>query len=136
MFYNCIKIKYYLFVFFLPLILSSQEILVKPYLQNTTSNSIVIMWEIFATDGYLEWGTSEELGNTTYVIGESSENGNYIFTATITNLNPNTKYYYRSVNNNTYSETYSFYTEDVTENEASTKMVVMSDMQYDSSFPN
>ena len=87
-------------------------------------------------DGYVEWGISESLQNTTYANSESSESGNYIFTATLNELTPNTKYYYRVVNENTYSDTYSFYTEDIINNEASTKMIAMSDMQTDASFPN
>ncbi len=129
--------KYYLIILLSPFILLSQNIIVKPYLQNTSSSSIVIMWEIDQIeDGYIEWGLSESLQNTTNANSESSESGNYIFTATLNELTPNTKYYYRAVNENTYSDTYSFYTEDIINNEASTKMIAMSDMQIDGSFPN
>lgn len=39
----------------------------KPYLQNTTTNSICIMWEINQnTGGYVEWGETEKLGNNEY----------------------------------------------------------------------
>ena len=56
--------KYYLIILLSPFILLSQNIIVKPYLQNTSSSSIVIMWEIEQIeDGYVEWGVSENLQN-------------------------------------------------------------------------
>ncbi len=126
-----------LILLLIPILLLSQSILVKPYLQNASYNSIVIMWEIDQNEnGHIEWGETENLGNITTANSENSESGNYIFTTTINDLNPNTRYYYKSVNGNTFSELYSFYTEDITSNEASTKMIVMSDMQKDSNFPN
>ena len=102
------------------------------------------MWEYnVLEDGYIEWGTTESLGNITNASVQNSISGNYIFTAIINNLNANTQYYYRSINNNTstlnnptYSQKYSFYTESITNTEASTKMIAMSDMQIDNSFPN
>lgn len=124
-------------VILLPLFTISQEILIQPYLQNASSGSIVIMWEVDQNkNGYVEWGISENFENTTYSTSENSESDNYIFTALLNQLTPNTKYYYRVINGNTYSETYSFYTEETTNNEASTKMIAMSDMQTDASFPN
>ncbi|MBF25497.1 MAG: hypothetical protein CMP49_03140 [Flavobacteriales bacterium] len=129
--------KYILVITLISYWLTSQNIIVKPYLQNASSNSIVIMWEFDQIeDGHVEWGISEDLNNTTIAEFENSSGFNYIFTATINNLSPNTKYYYRTVNYNTYSDVYSFYTEDLSTNESSTKMIIMSDMQTDSSFPN
>lgn len=120
-----------------PVLLLSQNILINPYLQNVSSSSIVIMWEVDQNEnGYVEWGTSENFGNTTDATSQNSESGNYILTATLNQLNPNTKHYYRIVSGNTYSEMYSFYTENTTNNEASTKMIAMSDMQLDGSYPN
>ena len=129
--------KYLSIILLAPFTLLSQEILVQPYLQNTSPNSITIMWEINQNEaGHIEWGISEELGNTTNAISESSALGNYIFTTELVNLTQNTKYYYRSANGNTYSELYSFYTEEIVNNEASTKIIAMSDMQMDNNFPN
>ena len=94
-----------------PFLLSSQEILIKPYLQNTTTNSICVMWEINQKTGeHVEWGETEELGNITNAISEASQLGNYILNANITNLSANTQYYYRAVNEDSTSDLYNFYT--------------------------
>ena len=55
--------KYSLIILLSPLLLLSQEILVQPYLQNASSSSIVIMWELDQVEnGHVEWGLSEILG--------------------------------------------------------------------------
>ena len=96
--------RYFLFFLSLPLlIISQQEIIVKPYLQNASPNSMTIMWEYSQIDdGEVEWGISQNLENSTTATFENSQNNNYIFTAVINNLSPNTKYFYRTVNNNIY----------------------------------
>lgn len=129
--------KFLIKILLFPVLVLSQNIIVKPYLQNMSFNSAVIMWEFNQNEnGLIEWGETEELGNITESNSENSESGNFIFTTIINDLNPGTRYYYRSRNGNVFSELYSFYTEETTESEASTKMIVMSDMQKDSSFPN
>jgi hypothetical protein len=120
-----------------PFLLSSQEILIKPYLQNTTTNSICVMWEINQKTGeHVEWGETEELGNITNAISEASQLGNYILNANITNLSANTQYYYRAVNEDSTSDLYNFYTNNNTSSESQTNIITMSDMQIDGNFPN
>ena len=66
---------------------------------------MTIMWEYSQIDdGEVEWGISQNLENSTTATFENSQNNNYIFTAVINNLSPNTKYFYRTVNNNIYAQ--------------------------------
>ena len=65
--------KYSLFTLLFPAILLSQNIIVKPYLQNTSTNSIVIMWELDQIeDGHVEWGEDTTLDNITIAEAENT----------------------------------------------------------------
>ena len=79
------------------------NLVVKPYLQNATPNSIHILWETDTyDDSIVEWGMYVFL--TEQIVGSSISNyGNSrIHTAQLTNLEPSTRYYYRVKYENEY----------------------------------
>ena len=122
---------------FLSSFLFSVDLVVKPYLQNATENSIVIMWE---TDGFtnsiIEWGISDEV--LIQLEGSSiiSYGSNRIHSVEITNLLPATRYYYRVLYDNNFTEIFNFITPPESSSERAFRIVAMSDMQQDGSNPN
>ncbi|MDD3586888.1 MAG: fibronectin type III domain-containing protein, partial [Thermoguttaceae bacterium] len=70
-----------------------------PMLQNPTPQSMNVVWAMKCPGtGYVEWGTSDKLGN----VARTCRLGLYayderIMTAEIEDLKPNTQYFYRTV---------------------------------------
>ena len=119
--------------------LLSVNLVVQPYLQNATSNSMHILWETDSdSQSIIEWGLSPFLTEAT--IGSSFLNygSSKIHTVELVNLVPYTQYYYRVVvgNYESYSDIYNFVTPPEGLSETSFRIVAMSDMQKDSSNPN
>ena len=113
------------------------EFVVKPYLQNATPNSIYILWETDSnSDTRVEWGTSTFLGNITSGTALYNSGNSQIHTVQLTDLQPDTRYYYRTVTSTLSSENYDFITPADPSSESSLKIVAMSDMQRDNSNPN
>ena len=132
------KLRYAL-IFFLTItgLLFPVNLVVKPYLQNATPNSIHILWETDSyTESILEWGMYVFL--TEQIVGSSIVNyGNSrIHTAQLTNLEPSTRYYYRVKYENEYSDLYNFITPPLASSEDAFRIVAMSDMQRDNSNPS
>ncbi|HIA06149.1 MAG TPA: T9SS type A sorting domain-containing protein [Flavobacteriales bacterium] len=131
--------KYTAAIFFSLLILQlkAQQLLVNPYLQDASPTSITVMWE---ADGQytslLKWGTSPALGDTVIATGEVSFLTSYIYTANLTGLLGNTKYYYRVNSGGVSSITYDFITPAEQSEEASFNLAAVSDMQQDGGNPN
>lgn len=128
-------------VFFSCLTLSafSQNIVVAPYLQNGNPTSMIIMWETdAANDGYVDWGiTGATLTNAVTSTSIGGEGSNRIHTALISNLNDDTKYFYKvRTFTGEESATYFFKTHPTKSSETSLNIVAMSDMQRDGSNPN
>jgi acid phosphatase type 7 len=116
---------------------SAQSIIVKPYLQNATSNSITIMWESSnCNPGIIEWGTSNSLGSIVAASLLNSQGSACIFTGNVIGLQPETKYFYRVATGNVFSPLYSFITPSLRESESSISLVAMSDMQKDNGNPD
>tara|TARA_Y100000589_G_C27194899_1_gene646344 strand:+ start:2818 stop:4599 length:1782 start_codon:yes stop_codon:yes gene_type:complete len=114
----------------------AQEFTIYPYLQNSSPNSIVIMWESsMYGNSVVEWGETELLGNVNSSTYEITYYPACLFTAEISNLKANTRYYYRVKNNNINTSVYSFITPSLPNDEASTTLVAMSDMQKDYNNP-
>jgi len=115
----------------------TQSFHIKPYLQNASTSSMVVMWE--TTSGYeslVEWGTTQTLGQTTSGTAETGYITSYIHTVELTNLNSNTHYYYRVHTGNLESEIFDFKTPAESSLELSTRLVVVSDPQRDNSNVN
>ncbi|MBC8311867.1 MAG: fibronectin type III domain-containing protein [Candidatus Marinimicrobia bacterium] len=114
-----------------------QSFHIKPYLQNASTSSMVIMWE--TTSGFeslVEWGPTQALGQTTYGTAETGYFTSYIHTVELTNLNSNTHYYYKVHTGNLESEIFDFKTPAEANLELSTRLVVVSDAQRDYSNVN
>ncbi|MBJ05351.1 MAG: metallophosphoesterase [Flavobacteriales bacterium] len=129
-------LKNIIMLFFFLSFCFAQEFTIYPYLQNSSPNSIVIMWESsMYGNSVVEWGETELLGNVNSSTYEITYYPACLFTAEISNLKANTRYYYRVKNNNINTSVYSFITPSLPNDEASTTLVAMSDMQKDYNNP-
>ncbi|MEG2335519.1 fibronectin type III domain-containing protein, partial [Chryseobacterium sp.] len=88
-----------------------------PYLQNPTPNSIIINWKTSSdNETTVYYGTSPTQLNvtvtgTTNIFTDTGYSNNYYYhTAKITNLQPNTKYYYKTKTGTSESSVYNFRT--------------------------
>jgi hypothetical protein len=129
-----------LFIFiFLCGLLFPVNLVVEPYLQNATPNSINILWETDSeSESILEWGMYVFLSETIFGSSFNNYGSSKIHTVELTDLLPNTRYYYRVVvgNYESYSNLYNFITPPEPSSEASFRIIAMSDMQRDNSNPN
>jgi len=120
-------------------LLFSVELIVKPYLQNATPNSIHILWETDTiSPSIVEWGVQIFLSESNSGSSFSNYGSSRIHTVELNNLEPSTEYYYRVVvgNYESYSNLYSFITPPLPSSESDFRIVAMSDMQRDNSNPN
>ena len=114
--------------------LIGQSIIVQPYLQNASANSITIMWEgSGCNSGIVNWGLTNSLGNITVASSVNSEGGACIYTAELTGLLYQTKYYYAVASGSSFSNTFDFITPELAQQEPAVNLVAMSDMQKDNS---
>ena len=128
--------KILLILFCLPIIVLSQDFTINPYLQNASPNSITIMWEYSNWDvSSVEWGNTDTLGNLDSTTFEITSSISCLFTAKLTSLQSNTKYYYQVNTGNSTSEMFDFYTPSTNIDEVPINIVVMSDMQKSDNNP-
>jgi len=110
----------------------SQSFNVKPYLQNMTPTSVHVMWETTSNDeSTLHWGETPELGQTATGEANSIINSFFIHDVHLTDLDPNTRYYYRTVTGSLESQVFDLVTPFGSGSESSLRIVAMSDMQKD-----
>lgn len=115
----------------------SQTITIQPYLQDANPNSIFILWETDSQEeSIVEWGNTEALGNETIGIAYTSNGAANIHEVHLENLERFTKYYYRVKTNNAISEIYNFKTPPFASDNEPFRILAMSDMQRDGSFPD
>ena len=115
------------------------NLVVDPYLQNATPNSMCILWETDSdSQSIVEWGMYAFLSEATTGSSFSNYGNSKIHTVELENLMPDTRYYYRVVigDYESYSDLYNFITPPDPSSEASFRIVAMSDMQRDNSNPN
>ena len=90
--------KNFIIISFLISYLFPVNLIVKPYLQSATPNSINILWE---TDSYdesvVEWGMYVFLNESTEGTSFVNYGSSRIHTVELTDLEPSTRYYYRLV---------------------------------------
>ena len=112
---------------------------IHPYLQWATPTSIWILWETGnVEDSLVQWGTTESLGQQTTgtsSVGSQLDNTR-IHEVQLTELSPDTLYFYRARTGSAHSDLAWFKTPPAQDAEASTTLVAMSDMQADWSNPN
>lgn len=117
--------------------LTAQTIKVQPYLQDALPNSIYILWETDSlTESIVEWGLTDTLGNTTSGTAQPSFGDAMIHEVKLEDLERFTKYYYRVKTGIAISEIYNFKTPPFASDHKSFRIIAMSDMQRDGSFPN
>ena len=113
------------------------NLIVEPYLQNATPNSIHILWETDSnTESIVEWGMYIFLTEMTTGSSINNYGSSRIHSVQLTGLEPETRYYYRVVYDENYSGVYNFITPPEPSSENSFRIIAMSDMQRDSSNPN
>ena len=115
------------------------SLVVNPYLQDATPNSMKILWETDSdSQSMVEWGMYIFLTETTSGSSFSNYGNSKVHTVELSDLLPNTRYYYRVVvgNYESYSDLYDFITPPDPSSEASFRIIAMSDMQRDNSNPN
>ena len=136
---SLIKIATFLVAVSISNIILSQNFLVQPYLQNVDTSEVTIMWETdVAGAAFVEWGTTPfDLINTQNSSSQVGNQNSRIHTATIANLNSDSKYYYKVITNSGSSTSlYNFKTYQHYNAESSTRLAAISDMQRDGSNPN
>lgn len=114
------------------------ELLIKPYLQDATPSSIKIKWETsYGEESTVEYGTSPKLGKkatgTAYPITYEASR---IHEVELTGLDRLTTYYYRVKTGKTFSDTYQFKTPPFASDNKAFRVVAMSDMQEDNTYPD
>lgn len=111
---------------------------IQPYLQDASPHSIIIKWQTNSgRESYVDWGTTNKLGNTTKGI---SEDINYtdtrIHEVKLTKLKRFTTYFYQVRTGKTSSDIFQFKTSPFASDNKSFQIIAMSDMQYDSNKPD
>ncbi len=121
----------------LPISLFSQNIKVHPYLQDASPHSIIVMWETDSgEESTVDWGLTDELGQTTSGTADPSENGAYIHTVRLDGLTDYTPYYYRVRTGTAISHIHRFRTPPHAHEHEPFRIIAMSDMQRDGSEPD
>jgi phosphodiesterase/alkaline phosphatase D-like protein len=111
---------------------TSQTIVVEPYLQDAEPNSMVIMWETSSDNSTsVEYGLTASLGLVASGTAITGNGTSQIHTVYLTGLAPNSRYYYKAITGTTQSAIYQFNTPALPEDESTTGIVAMSDMQQD-----
>ncbi len=108
--------KHYLFFFCFAVQMAFGQVLF-PYLQNPTPNSMIINWKTASNNettviyGDSPTNLNVTVTGTTNIFSDTGYNNNYYYhTAKITNLQPNTKYYYKIKTGTNESAVYNFRT--------------------------
>lgn len=109
----------------------------QPYLQDVEPNAVHVLWETDSgEESIVEWGTSASLGFETSGIAYPSNGGARMHEVRINGLERFTRYFYRVKTGTAVSEVFSFRTPPFATDNQSFRLVAMSDMQRDGSFPN
>ncbi|NLP57089.1 metallophosphoesterase family protein [Lutibacter sp. B1] len=114
------------------------EILIQPYLQDATPNSIKILWETTEEDeSIVEYGLTPKLGKkATGISFDVNFTASRIHEVKIDGLKKFTEYYYRVKTKNVISDIFQFKTPPFANDNESFNIIAMSDMQYDPNNPN
>jgi hypothetical protein len=116
-----------------PVMATAGQLVAGPWLQRPTPTSMVIGFES-ATDTISEvlWGPSPMLGNQTFGDWLTSSAGTHIHHVELTNLQPGTRYWYLVRTESIFSNTWSFTTPPLGEDEAPLTFLAISDSQVGS----
>ena len=114
------------------------SLLVHPYLQDATPNSIKVLWQTSSgEESIVEWGTTQKLGKKTKGIAyDINFTHSRIHEVQIENLKRFTTYFYRVRTGNVISDIFQFKTPPFSSDNRSFNMLAMSDMQKDHQNPD
>ena len=116
---------------------TAQNFNIQPYLQDASPHSIFILWETNTGDeSIVEWGLTNTLGNTATGTTDTIENNSIIHTVQLVGLERFTKYFYSVKTDAAASEIFSFKTPPFASDHETFRIIAMSDMQRDGSFPD
>lgn len=131
------RTTYLLLFFFCYQFANTQSIRIQPYLQDAEPNAIHILWETDnGEESIVEWGLSEDLGFETTGTAYASNGDARVHEVRLNGLERFTRYYYRVRTGPAISDIFSFRTPPFASDEQSFRLVAMSDMQRDGSFPD
>ena len=105
------------------------DLLVEPYLQNASPTSMTILWETDSdSPSRVEWGQAQFLDQLTLGSSFTNYGNSKIHTVELTNLLPDTRYYYRVVVGDfeSYSQVHDFITPPEPSSEQSFRIVAVS----------
>ena len=123
--------------FLLSLPIIAQNITIQPYLQDAHPNRISILWETDSDEeSIVEWGLTNSLGNSTIGIAYPSEGDARVHEVQLEGLERFTTYYYQVKTGSATSDIFHFKTPPFASDHEPFRIVAMSDMQRDGSFPN
>lgn len=133
------SIRFVTVVLFLILVpgLYGQQIIVQPFLQQATANSIWIVWETNqGTESLVEFGASAfALNQSETGAAISNVGSSVIHQVKLTGLQPQTRYYYRVKTGAASSEIFDFRTPPPSDSGYPVRFAAYSDSQFDSSNP-
>ena len=132
------------FVFFISWFLSQcsaalafQEMIVEPFLQQATSSSIWVVWETDEdSETRVEYGLTDALGSEQVGAAIPNVGSSIIHQAKLTDLLPETKYYYRVVTGAAVSGVFDFKTPAKSTSGYPLRFAAYSDAQIDGGNPN
>lgn len=130
--------RFFVFTFFAVAVVvtNAQTILVGPFIQNTDTSSVHIMWETDSgTESNVFWGTTIALGGPATGTTTSGITTAIVHDVYLTGLLPNTRYFYKVATGTMQSDTFSFRTLPLSSNNSTIHLVSISDCQYDAAEP-
>lgn len=88
-----------------------QTILIQPYLQDAEPTSIIIKWETDVnTESIVQYGTTQSLGQSTSGSTITTLGGKILHSVQLSNLTPDTRYFYKAITGNWQSSIFDFVT--------------------------
>ena len=112
------------------------SIVVGPFLQSATPTSIMVVWETTSeAESRVDYGTTPALGQTAYGSVADGFAGSLIHETLITDLDPDTYYYYRASTAGTASAVLHFRTPPLPSSEMPFRFLAYSDTQNDGANP-
>lgn len=94
-----------------PVVIAPPDTVILPYLQSPTESSIYVCWHAsISPESVVEYGTTESLGSSTTGEAHIFEDSTTWHWVKLTNLQPETVYYYQAVSDTMKSDIYKFKT--------------------------
>jgi len=116
---------------------ASQEMVVAPFLQSASPDSIWVVWETSEGDeAVVQYGTTADLGEQASGTSTEGHDGTRVHEVQLDALTADTRYHYRVITGELQGEQLSFRTPPLPGSERPSRLVAMSDMQRDGANPD